>query len=272
MIKTRSVYAFIVLVAVVGAATVLGVTVLLMVGGMYIIFTGMEVYGQEQLKQQQQPTSHLSTDQATTEGWITSFDLENCDFVSSEENSYFILKPGYQLILGGQEDGEELQLVMTVLNETKVVDGIETRVVEEKETEGGNIVEVSRNYFAICKPTKNAIYFGEEVDMYKDGKIVSHEGAWLSGQNGSKAGMIMPGKAEVGLKYYQEIAPGVAEDRAEIISINDTLDTPAGTFKQVLKTEETNPLKPGEKEFKFYAPGIGLIQDEGIKLLNHTKP
>ena len=161
---------------------------------------------------------------------------------------------------------------MTVLNETKVVDGVETRVVEEKETEGGNLVEVSRNYFAICKPTNNAIYFGEEVDMYEDGKKVNHEGAWLAGENGSKAGMIMPGKAEVGLKYYQEIAPGVAEDRAEIISINVTLDTPAGTFKQVLKTEETNPLKPGEKENKFYAPGIGLIQDEAIKLVNYTKP
>ena len=217
------------------------------------------------------PSTPLSTDQ-TSQEWMTTFDLENCDFVSSGENSYFILKPGYQVILGGQEDGEELELVMTVLNETKVVDGIETRVVEEKETEGGNIVEVSRNYFAICKPTNNAIYFGEEVDMYEDGKIVSHEGAWLAGENGSKAGMIMPGKAEVGLKYYQEIAPRVAEDRAEIISVNDTLDTPAGTFKQVLKTEETNPLKPGEKEFKFYAPGIGLIQDEAIKLVNYTMP
>ena len=252
-------------------STGIGVTVLLMVGGMFILLTGMEVYGQEQL-QQQQPTSpspSLSTDQ-TSQGWKTTFELENCDFVSSGENSYFVLEPGYQVILGGQEDGEELQLVMTVLNETKVVDGIETRVVEEKETEGGNLVEVSRNYFAMCKPTNNAIYFGEDVDMYEDDKIVNHEGAWLAGQNGSKAGLIMPGKAEVGLKYYQEIAPGIAEDRAEIISVNDTLDTPAGTFKQVLKTEETNPLKPGEKEYKFYAPGIGLIQDESIKLVKHT--
>ena len=233
----------------------------------------MEVYGQEQLHQQQptSPSTTLSKDQ-TTQGWMTTFDLENCDFVSSGENSYFILKPGYQVILGGQEDREELELVMTVLNETKVVDGIETRVVEEKEAEGGNIVEVSRNYFAMCGPTNNAIYFGEDVDMYEDGEIVSHEGAWLAGENGSKPGMIMPGKAEVGLKYYQEFAPGVAEDRAEIISVNDTLDTPAGTFKQVLKTEETNALKPGEKEFKFYAPGIGLIQDEAIKLVNYTKP
>ena len=108
--------------------------------------------------------------------------------------------------------------------------------------------------------------------MYEDGKVVSNEGAWLAGQNGSKAGMIMPGKVEVGLKYYQEIAPGVAEDRAEIVSVTEVLETPAGVFKQVLKTEETNPLKPDEKEYKFYAPGIGLIQDEAIKLVMYTRP
>jgi hypothetical protein len=162
---------------------------------------------------------------------------------------------------GEEEDGEKLQVIMTVLDETKVVDGVETRVVEEKESEEGNLVEVSRNYFAICKPSNNAIYFGEDVDIYEDGKIVSHEGAWLAGQNGAKAGMIMPGRVEVGLKYYQEIAPGVAEDRAEIVSVNEVLATSVGNFEQVLKTEETNPLKPDEKEYKFYVPRIGLIQE-----------
>ena len=108
--------------------------------------------------------------------------------------------------------------------------------------------------------------------MCEDGKVVSHEGAWLAGQNGAKAGMIMPGKVEIGLKYYQEIAPGIAEDRAEILSVNDTLDTPAGTFSDVLKTEETNPLEPGEREYKFYAPRIGLIQDEALKMVKHIPP
>jgi hypothetical protein len=244
-------------------------TITLLLGGIGVV-AGMEVFGQQEKGDILSPPTSFLTNQ-TLDGWMT-FDLENCDFASTGRNSYFILEPEYHVTLVGEEDGEELQLVMTVLNETKIVDGVETRVVEEKETEGGNLVEVSRNYFAICRPTNNAIYFGEDVDMYVNGKVVSHEGAWLAGQNGSKAGMIMPGKVEVGLKYYQEIAPGVAEDRAEIVSINDTLDTPAGTFSQVLKTEETNPLKPEEKEFKFYAPGIGLIQDEDLKLVKHTTP
>jgi hypothetical protein len=231
----------------------------------------MQVYGQKQLQQPASPSTSLSTDQ-TSEGWMTSFDLKDCDFTSTGENSYFILKPGHQVILEGEEDGEKLQVIMTVLDETKVVDGVETRAVEEKESEGGNLVEVSRNYFAICKPTNDVFYFGEDVNIYEDDEIVSHKGAWLAGQNGIKAGMIMPGRVEVGLKYYQEIAPGVAEDRAEIVSVNEVLATPVGNFEQVLKTEETNPLKPDEKEYKFYVPRIGLIQEEALKLVKYTKP
>jgi hypothetical protein len=231
--------------------------------GVMMIATTEEVLGQSEIGKNGDTSSLLPT------SFMTDQPLKNCDFASTGKNSYFILEPGYQVILEGEEDGENLQLVMSVLNETKMVDGTETRVVEEKETEGGNLVEVSRNYFAICNPTNNAIYFGEDVDMYENGKIVSHEGAWLAGQNGAKAGMIMPGKVEVGLKYYQEIAPGVAEDRAEIVSINETLDAPAGRFSNVLKTKETNPLEPGESEYKFYAPGIGLMQDEALKLVKH---
>ena len=241
-------------------------SIVLLLEAMMIAVVTEEVLGQAE----EGDVSLLSPSPRTS--FLTGQPLENCNFASTGKNDYFILEPGYQVILEGEEDGEKLQLVMAVLNETKIVDRVETRVVEEKETEGGNLVEVSRNYFAMCQPTNNAIYFGEDVDMYEDGKVVSHEGAWLAGQNGSKAGMIMPGKVEVGLKYYQEIAPGVAEDRAEIVSVNNTLDTPAGTFSQVLKTEETNPLKLGEKEFKFYAPRIGLIQDEALKLVKHTPP
>jgi uncharacterized Fe-S cluster protein YjdI len=257
----------------IGELTTRAMMVAILLLGAMVIVNGTEVFGQQEMTEMTpSPTTSFLTNQTSEGGWMTSFDLENCDFTSTGRNSYFVLEPRYQVVLEGEEDGEKLQLVMSVMNETKIVDGVETRVVEERETEGGNLVEISRNYFAMCMPTNNAIYFGEDVDIYENGNIVSHEGAWLAGQNGAKAGMIMPGNIEVGLKYYQEIAPDVAEDRAEIVSVNDALDTPAGTFSNVLKTEETNPLKPGEKEFKFYAPNIGLIQDETLKLVKHTPP
>jgi hypothetical protein len=52
-----------------------------------------------------------------------------------------------------------------------------------------------------------------------DSKIVSHEGTWQAGVDNARAGIIMPGKVTQGSKYYQEVALGIAEDRAEIICL-----------------------------------------------------
>jgi hypothetical protein len=193
---------------------------------------------------------------------------DSCQFSVTGRNTYFILEPGYQLILEGQEDNKSVRLVITVLKETKKIGNIETRVVEENESVNGKTIEISRNYFAFCDQTSSVYYFGEEVDMYSNGKIVSHEGAWTA-EGKNKAGVMMPGLILLGARYYQEIAPGIAMDRAEIISINEKLITPAGTYTNCLKMEETTPLEPKNKEYKLYAPGIGLIRDGDLLLVRH---
>jgi hypothetical protein len=78
---------------------------------------------------------------------------------------------------------------------------------------------------------------------------------------------MMPAKPALGVRHYQEVAPGQAMDRAEIVSVTETITTPAGTFKNCVKVEETTPLEPGSKEYKFYAPGVGLVQDGAVKLV-----
>jgi hypothetical protein len=171
-------------------------------------------------------------------------------------------------VLEGVEDEDTARLVITVLNETKTIGGVETRVVEENESENGKTTEISRNFFAFCEETGSIFYFGEEVDVYKDGKIVNHDGSWIAkGKN--KPGLIMPGTCLLGARYYQEIAPCIAMDRAEIISISETFTTSAGKFTNCLKTEETSAFNPKEKEFKHYAPGIGLTQDENLLLVGY---
>jgi hypothetical protein len=208
----------------------------------------------------------------TDDGFARSFDLDQCTLSPNGSNSYFFLHPGYQLTLEGQDDGDRMLLVLTVLNETRIVDGVETRVVEERESENGELVEVSVNYFAVCTETGDIYYFGEEVDMYEDGAVKNHEGAWLAGEDGATAGLLYPANPQVGMKFYQEVAPGVAEDRAEIISLDEVLKVPAGNFSHVLKVEETTPLEPRESEFKYYAAGVGLLQDEDLKLTKYVIP
>jgi hypothetical protein len=199
--------------------------------------------------------------------WTMSFNAAPGDLATTGRNTYFILEPGYELVL---ENGNE-QLVVTVLDETKRIGDFDTRVVEERESRNGNLIEVSRNFFAISKQSKDVYYFGEEVDIYKGGKVVRHEGAWLAGQKGARFGLMMPGTPTLNARYYQELAPRVAMDRAEIVSLTDQLRTPAGNFTNVLKIAETNPLESNALEYKYYAPDIGLLQDEQLKLVKYGR-
>jgi hypothetical protein len=198
--------------------------------------------------------------------YTRSFRVENCTFSSTGRNPFFILEPNYQLVLGGEDTGEAAELTITVLNETREVNGTQTRVIEERESVGGELVEISRNFFAICEETNSVFYFGEEVDIYENGMIVDHEGAWLAGEGTNRAGIIMPGTILLGARYYQEIAPSVALDRAEIIDTGQVIQTPSGDFSDTLITRETTELEPDEVELKYYAAGIGLVQEEDLKL------
>lgn len=200
-----------------------------------------------------------------------AFDENDKDWVSAGANPYFVLETGYILEFEGKEDGKTHQLTITVLNETRKIGTIETRVVEERETVDGEIEEISRNYFAMSRRTNNLYYFGEAVDMYRDGKITGHGGSWIHGEKGAHYGLMIPGTPLLGARYYQEVAPEVAQDRAEILSLSESRETPAGKFDKVLKIEETSPLEPQHKEYKYYAPGVGLIQDGHLKLVKYGK-
>src|SRR5213593_1040295 len=91
------------------------------------------------------------------------FRQEDCKFSSTGQNPYFILQPGYQTVFEGSENGVAVVNTITVTGETRRVDGVVTRLVQERETHDGQLAEISRNYFAICAPTNSVFYFGEEV-------------------------------------------------------------------------------------------------------------
>jgi len=212
-------------------------------------------------------TTTGANEQKHAKQWATDFPLEKDELATIGRNLHFILEPGYVLVL---ENGSE-RLTITVLNETQRVGDVDTRVVEEKETKSGKLVEISRNYCAISKKTNSVYYFGEDVDIYKNERVVGHDGAWLSGVKGARFGLLMPGIIELGSKYYQELAPRVAMDRAEIISVNETVVTLAARFTNCLKVKETTPLEPRSTEYKYYAAGIGLVQDGSLKLVRHGR-
>jgi len=223
--------------------------------------------------------------------FTTDFDLAACSFSSTGGNAFFSLDPVpgpmNPILLEGEEDAELVQVEISVLNLTESVDlsnlglGIvETRVIEEMEWIDSELVEVSRNFFARCTETNDVYYFGEDVKIYEDGEIITgaEAGAWLAGdlaEDGESfnwPGIIMPGTFLLGARYYQEIAPEVALDRAENIEMGLMVETPAATYDYCVKTEETTPLEPSAKDIKVYAYGYGIIVDAAIERVTVFTP
>jgi hypothetical protein len=196
-----------------------------------------------------------------------TFFLEDCHLGPRGVNNYFLpLKPGCYLLLEGEDDGEEVTLLVSILPQVKKVASVTCAIMREMEWKDGELVEISWNYIAICRKCNDVFYFGEDVDIYQDGKVVSHSGAWRADVNGAKPGLLMPGRPLNGARYYQEIAPGVALDRAEHLNDKATIETPAGTFENCQLIGETTPLEPGDLSIKAYARGIGMVQDDALKL------
>lgn len=218
---------------------------------------------------------------AADEEFSTRFPLVSCEFISWGGNLYFPLIPGRQLyysnascVAAGECD-DLTELWITAERETKRVSfpvgntqlSVATRVVTERETENGKLVEISRNYFASCRSSRDVYYFGEDVDIYKNGKVVSHDGAWLSGRHGAKPGIVMPETGFiVGSRYFQEIAPDIALDRAEHKRVGFSMQVPAGRFNNCLEVEETTPLEPDDVGQKIYCRGVGLVKDDDLEL------
>lgn len=205
-----------------------------------------------------------------------SFPLEDCHFLPWGGNDYFDLTPGRQSFFSNTQclaedecdELEELRITVTPQLKKIHLDGatVWTRVIEEYETADGELTEISRNYFATCWPYMDVYYFGEDVDIYEDGEIVSHAGGWLAGQFGAQPGMIMPQSAFLlGTRYYQEVAPGVALDRAEHVDADLQIDIPAGSFDGCVEVEESTPFEPGDVSTKLYCSGVGLVVDEDLE-------
>jgi hypothetical protein len=201
-----------------------------------------------------------------------ALDLSVCDpaktnFSLTIDNPFYPLVVGQTSVFEGEEDGEKIHLEIEVLDETETVAGVETRVVEEREQHDGAIEEISRNFFA-QSDDGTVCYFGEEVDIYEEGEVVAHEGAWRAGGQ-NRAGIVMPAHPKVGDFFAQEDAPGVAEDRAEIAALGKKVSVPAGDFTDTIETIECSPLEPGVKEPKSYARGVGLLVDDVAKLVGY---
>ena len=175
-------------------------------------------------------------------------------------NKYLPLASLKMDVLEGTEKGKTLRVERSVKDGSKtfMIGGQEVQalVMEDREFVSGELEEVTLDYFA--QSDEGSVYFlGEDVDNYKNGKVVAHEGAWLYGKDTVVLGVMMPANPVVGLKFASESVPKITHEKDEIISTSETVTVPAGTYTNCVKVRETN--SDGETEFKYYAPGVGVI-------------
>lgn len=207
---------------------------------------------------------------AGDEGGVTEkkLDISVCapgqgGFSLVSTNAYFPMHVGRQWVLEGEEDDVAVRLRITVLDETEIVAGVTTRVIEEAEWQDDELTEVSRNFF-VEAGDGTACYYGEDVDIYENGQIVSHEGAWRADEPGNAPGIFMPAAPRPGMRFQQEVAPGVAQDEVKIVGVGP-VEVPAGAFAVAIRFREFNPLD-GEKDYKVYAAGVGTAVDGPLEL------
>jgi hypothetical protein len=210
---------------------------------------------------------YAQTNTRAASGWRDTFEVNKSHLLPTGTNPYITMQPGRVLKLKHGND----TLTVAILSETQQVDGITTGILEERETKKGTLVEVSRNFMATDKTTGDVYYFGEDVDNYKNGKVVNHESAWRAGVAGARFGLMIPAKPAVGQKFYQEIAPRIAMDRVEVVSIDETVRTPAGVFEHCVHLRETTTLERDVSD-KYYSPGIGIIKDDEFELAERPIP
>ena len=191
-------------------------------------------------------------------------------------NSWFPLGIGNRWeYVGGDES-----IVVEVLDETKLIEGVTCIVVNDRVEQEGEVVEDTDDWFGQRKDgtvdycgeiSKNFELFPGDAPLLPE--LVDVDGSWKAGRDGALAGTLFPGTPTVGQVYRQEWAPGDAEDAARVLSTSYAFGADAGLDALVpqalaellcaagdcVVTAEFTPLEPDGLERKYYAAGIGLF-------------
>jgi hypothetical protein len=154
-------------------------------------------------------------------------------------------------------------VTFTVTDLVKLIDGVWNLVMWDVDRSDDEIVEAELAFFAQDK-SGNVWSMGEYPEEYEDGKFVGAPSTWISGQRATPGIHMLanPVQARGKAPYLQGYVPGIDFlDCAQVFAINQTARVPAGTFANVLITDETSPLDdPDAHQRKYHAPGVGIVQ------------
>ena len=182
-------------------------------------------------------------------------------------NPYLPISSFSRCVLAGYDTGEHLRVVRRLeprarsvaYGDRKVrVSAVSDRVTNLRT---GELIEKTIDLFA-QDIARNAYYFGEKVNEYRNGTVINHSGSWQVGRDGAGPGLLMPAHPKVGDVFFSENVAGVAVERDRVIASGIRKSVDGHLYHDVIRIHEhaTTP-KPAEVELKTYAPGIGVITE-----------
>lgn len=178
------------------------------------------------------------------------------------DNTFFPLRPGTQWTLTGTVGASTHKVVTTVTDLTKTVAGVTAVVVRDDDMNGNQLQESELALFA--QDREGTVWaLGEYPEEYDDnGNLTGAPNTWVAGIDKARAGIAMLARPRVGVPYSQGSSPTIAFlDCAKPVQTGTSLSVPAGTFNDVLQTDEWSPLdKEAGHQEKFYAPHVGVIK------------
>jgi hypothetical protein len=187
------------------------------------------------------------------------------DFGPSVTNPWLPLKPGRSLVYTGTKDNKKALNIFHTTSRTRVIDGVTTRVVEDRLYLNNVLEERTSDYYAQDR-CGNVWYFGEDTaELDHDGNVISTEGSFHAGIDGAQPGVFMQAQPQVGLRFRQEWYQGHAEDTFKAIDLSAPVTVPYGTFDHALRTAETTALEPAVKDNKYYVQGIGEVEELAVQ-------
>ena len=187
------------------------------------------------------------------------------DFSPNVTNRRFPLEPGRTLVYTGTKDGEPALNIVQTTARTRLIDGVTTRVVEDRLYLDNVLEERTSDYFAQDR-CGNVWYFGEDTaELDSDGRVVSTEGSFYAGVDGAQPGVVMQARPQVGRTFRQEWFKGHAEDVFTALDRDATITVPYGTFRHALRTKETTALEPGVIDNKYFVKGIGEVTELAVQ-------
>ncbi|HZE72000.1 MAG TPA: hypothetical protein VE135_21020 [Pyrinomonadaceae bacterium] len=191
--------------------------------------------------------------------------VDPANFVREVNNKFFPLRPGTTFFYEGEKDGIPSSNKTFVTHQTKRILGVKCTEVRDQAFENGILVEDTLDWYA-QDIYGNVWYFGEDSkELDPAGNVISTEGSWEAGVDDAEPGIIMEANPQVGDRYHQEFARGVAEDMARVLSLEESTCVLYGCFDHLLLTRETTRLDPGVVEQKYYAENVGFILAVTVK-------